>query len=164
LDDNDTEYSLSAGDVIIIPLFRDTSTWFDSISYNVLSASGLQNMNPQIYVSWTPWESYLLKVVDEKLENYNSTLEPLVSTTWYAFAPDLWDFASDFDNKNYLVIANASWSVKDFCIELDAGSQLVSKYIFIESVWTYWDSVASLSALKIDQLPSFLWYGTINSL
>jgi hypothetical protein len=26
LDDNDTEYSLSAGDVIIIPLFRDTST------------------------------------------------------------------------------------------------------------------------------------------
>jgi hypothetical protein len=30
-------------------------------------------------------------------------------------------------------------------------------------VGTFGDSVASLSALKVDQLPSFLWYWTINS-
>lgn len=161
---NHEYYSLSAGDAIILPLFRDTSTWFNAISYNVLSDTAFYDMSPTIYVtSDSPSESYLIKVIDENLENYNKTLEP---TVW-SWVNDFWwalgDFESAADNKNYLVVANASGSVKDFCLQLDAWPELVSKYILIESVGTYGDSVASLSALKVDQLPSFLWYGTINS-
>jgi hypothetical protein len=70
---------LTAGDAIIIPLFRDTSTGFNTVTYDVLSSSGFQNMNPEIFVEGGIGENYLLKVVDENLENYNSTEEPTVT-------------------------------------------------------------------------------------
>ena len=157
-------YSLSAGDAIILPLFWDTSTWFNTINYNVLSDTNFYAMSPTMYVTPdNPSESYLIKVIDENLENYNTTLEPTVWSWVNDFWSALGNFDSAPDNKNYLVVANASWSVKEFCLQLDPWSELVSKYILIESIGTYGDSVASLSALKVDQLPSFLWYGTINS-
>ncbi len=159
------DYSLSAGDAIILPLFRDTSSGFDPVSYSVLWFTGLQAMAPRMEASTTgdPTQSYIIKVVDEDLINYNITLEPTVAESPYAFATWLGEYDSSVDNKNYLVIANASGDVKDFCIELAGTNRIVSKYILIDSVGTYGDSVASLSALKVDQLPSFLGYGTINS-
>jgi hypothetical protein len=38
-------------------------------------------MNPTIHIDGGLGESYLLKVVDENLENYNSTVEPTVTGT-----------------------------------------------------------------------------------
>lgn len=159
-------YSLSSGDAIIIPMFFDSSSWFNAISYDDITYAELAaSYNPMIYATWSIWsETYLLKVIDEDLVNYNVTFSPTLSESNpfdLADALSVDEYDSDTDNKNYLIIANATGSTKEFCIQLD--SPMVSKYITIDSIGSYRWTSASLSAIKVDQLPSFLGYGTINS-
>lgn len=171
---NHYSYSLWSGDAIIIPMFFDVSTGFDAISYDDIEYAGvgeLEDYDPMIYATGAIGaETYLVKVIDEDLVNYNVALSPTVAVSnpydlrtaiGNANPPDGYD--SDPTNKNYLIIANATGDTKEFCIQLNNGSTMVSKYITIDSIWSYRDARASLSAIKVDQLPSFLGYGTINS-
>lgn len=168
---------MPAGDALIIPLFRDHTTGFnydadDSNSFSIVDYGPISWTNndlindfkPTLYnLTWTS-DTYIIRVIDEDTENYNVTLEPTESTTGYAFAAGLSGFNGGVDDKNYLIIANASGSTKDFCLEFDTwlSQGLYIKYIIIDSVATYGDTNASLRAAKSNPLPSFLGYGTIN--
>ncbi len=177
VDIDDVYFEMPAGDALIIPLFRDQTTWFNYdadvsnsfsiVQYDSLSGTNndlLDDFQPTIYNSTTSSGTYIIRVIDEDTENYNVTLEPTESASWYAFAVPLSGYEGSSDNKNYLIIANASWSTKEFCIEFNPtlNQWLYIKYIIIDSVATYGDTNASLRAAKSNPLPSFLWYWTIN--
>ncbi len=177
INSDDVYFNMPAGDALIIPLFWDHTTWFnydpdDGNSFSIVEYGPLSwnnndmlgDFNPTIYNLSTSSGSYIIRVIDEDTENYNVTLEPYESTSWYAFAAPLSGYEGDVDNKNYLIIANASWSAIDFCLSLDPllNSGLYVKYIIIDSVASYGDTNAALRAAKSNPLPSFLGYGTIN--
>jgi len=177
IDIDETYFQMPAGDALIIPLYWDHTTWFNYdadnsnsfsiVQYDSLSGTNndlLDDFQPTIYNSASSSGTYIIRVIDEDTENYNVTLEPYESLSWYSFATPLSGYEGSSDNKNYLIIANASWSTKEFCVEFNPtlNEWLYIKYIIIDSVATYGDTNASLRAAKSNPLPSFLGYWTIN--
>lgn len=172
-----TAYVLDAGDALIIPLFYDANTWFSTSTPSYVGIefdSGtdpLSGYDPIIYATGQSGafgtETYVVKIIDYDLENYNVTLSPTLDDSPY----DVWTsldtayggYSGSATNRNYLVIANATGSTKEFCIQVNEGKRMISKYVMIDSIGSYKNTSASLSALKINQLPSFLTYGTITS-
>lgn len=175
-----TYFQVPAWDALIIPLFRDQTTWFsynanDSNSFSIIQYNStswsnndmIDDFQPTIYNLWSSTGSYIIRVIDEDTQNYNVTLERQASQTGYAIAAPLSGYEGSVDNKNYLIIANATGATLDFCVQFnptnpELNSGLYMKYIIIDSVATYGDTNASLRAAKSNPLPSFLWYGTIN--
>lgn len=160
-------YTLSSGDCIIQPLFFDTATWFSSISYDNILDSELLFINPTLYNDYTwgvwSWEDYSIRVIDEELSNLSTVIESVVgSPSPYTFAEDLWLYSSGSTTKNYLIIANPSNTTKQFCIEVLWTWELVMKYINIISIGTDWKNTIALSAIKSNEIPSYLCYGAIN--
>lgn len=176
-DVHETYFEVPVGDALIVPLFWDQTTWFNydpnvSSSFSIVNydvTSWVNNdlvgdFQPTLFNKYTSSGTYIIRVIDEDTQNYNVTLEPTENASWYAFAGPLSWYVGSPDNKNYLIVANASGSTMDFCLQLDPtlNSWLYIKYIIIDSVATYGDTNASLRAAKSNPLPSFLWYGTIN--
>lgn len=161
-------YDLPVGGAIILPLFKDQASDFDAPSYDFIATSNdLFSLDIEFLLAWWlwAWDSYLLKVIDEDLTNNSSYT---VNTSSFTLdAVTVWgqiDYTwNDVNNKHYLIIANPSWDPKKLCMQLGINEKVVNKYIVIESTWRYGKTSSSLSAIKVDQLPSFLWYGTINS-
>jgi len=98
------------------------------------------------------------------LDNYNTSVEGIISNSGsYAFASELSGYVSSADNKNYLIISNASGDTQQYCLELNPSyDALAGKYIVIDSVGRYGPSIVSLAASKVNLLPSYLVYGTLN--
>lgn len=171
-DSDHSFYTVSSGNAVIIPLFYDSTTGFTTVadtSYTVFSWDALEDdIAPVVHVedissTWT----YLIQTIDE--DSNSITLTPTISDypDGYKFMTDLlaaWTLSNTQSNKNYLIIANTDGETKDFCIYLSGSwsPEMVSKYVVIESIGKYGDVTASLSAIKVEQLPSFLGYGTID--
>lgn len=158
-------YVLQPGDCFITPLFYDISTWFNDETYDDLTFTDLLTIEPALYnqyvSGWTS-EPYIVKIVDEQLINYNVRLEATVwSPSPYEFTSELSGYSSSPDNKNFLIIANATGSAKEFCLETAVGD-LVKNYVTIQSIGSNGIDNVSFGAVKAYQLPSFLCYGTIN--
>lgn len=156
-------YTVAGWNGFIVPLFWDASTGFENINYLNVDDVDLVDTNPQLYNNWQPWDIYTVKVIDEELENYNSDISSVIdSPDPYEFASDLSGYVSGPWNKNYLVVVNTTGSSMEFCIELDSNEfPLPGKYIIISSVWYYGNAIVSLGATKVNQLPSYLIYSTI---
>lgn len=178
-------YLIDPWDGFIIPLFYDSSTWFNTVQYQTIDYywAGLENeftnLNPTLYnLSESPfwiWEEYIVRIIDDKTENYLASIEPTIwSNTDYSISPlDLGaqeDLAYSWDssNKNYLIVANATWDRKDFCLQLDplvwaTHTELPTKYISVSSVAELNGASVAFWAIKTNDLPSFLIYGTIST-
>jgi len=162
-------YRIGAWDWFIIPLFYDSTTWFAITEYTVISSSWFIDMDPTLYNAYvTGWvaETYLMRIIDDDNTNFWTNDEYTVET------PDENDFVLDLtpynsaddpdpENKNYLVVANASWGSKDFCIELVSG-ELPRNRLTIESIATLWNATISFGAIKTNDIPSYLIYTTIS--
>lgn len=161
--DEEVYYTLSEGEALIIPLFWDNSVWFDAPTYTIVTDADLVAMSPALYSTGTAGESYGIKVLDEDLENYNTSLESDVgSPDPYSFAEDISGYASSPANKNYLIFTNADGDDKQFCLEVNSwGNALPGKYTVITSVGYYGHAQVSLGANKTNQLPSYIVYGAI---
>ncbi len=184
---NRTLYTIWWWDGFIIPLFFDRSTWFSVVDYEVIlwndwEPSEFEALDPQIYSryesEWTD-EQYIVRIIDEQVLNYNLSIEPDVSNwtvpqplaiTWLVpFESAQWSGTPlSGQNKNYLVIANATGSVKQFCLQLDGmwpgwtPPELPQKFMRIESIAEYVNTTVAFRAIKTNELPSFLIYWTIN--
>lgn len=156
-------YVLEEGEARIIPLFWDNTTGFATPSYTYVTDADLITMAPNLYNLWTASEEYGIKVLDEGLENYNTSLAwEIGNPNPYSFAMDISGYASSPTNNNYLIITNATGADKEFCIELDPlGNSLPGKYTVISSIGYYGHAQVSLGANKTNDLPSYLVYGAI---
>jgi len=169
-------YSIDVWDWFIIPLFYDTSSWFSTSTYEVITntwwVAEFENLDPQLYTAWVTGEEYIVKILDEEVLNYDVFVEPEVdnSASYALNNTGLVDYhwAESPENKNYLIVANATWSVKDFCLQLDwsgpgwSSPELPLKYMRVSSVSTYNDITVAFWAIKTNELPSYLIYWTIN--
>lgn len=174
-------YSIDVWDGFIIPLFYDTSTWFSVADYEVITNTWanpaffeFENLDPEMYTDGTNWEEYIIKILDEEVLNYDVFVEPTIddgtpyslSSTW--LVPYHWN--EDPENKNYLIVANATWDTKQFCLELWwtwpwwswSVAELPSKYMRVSSNATNDWITVSFWAIKTNELPSYLIYWTIN--
>lgn len=159
-----TYYTLSEGEALIIPLFWDNTVGFSTPAYTIVADADLIAMTPALYTTWTALETYGIKILDEELENYNTSVEGEVGNPDpYSFASDISGYASSAVNKNYLIFTNASGDDKQYCLELnDADNPLPGKYTVITSVGYYGHAQVSLGANKTNQLPSYIIYGAID--
>jgi len=158
-------YEVSSGNAVILPLFYDMSTWFDTVSYHTIDNAEFTGMQPSLYAYGASWsETYIIKVIDEDLNDYStSSVTPTVSNNDTPYSLTGLTYTASWTNKWYLVIANKEGETKYFCLQFYTPSdKMVSKYVVVESIGKYGNSTVSLSAIKTDQLPSFLVYGTIN--
>lgn len=157
-------YTLTEGEALIIPLFWDNTAWFATPAYTIVTDADLVAMTPALYSTGTVSEVYGIKVLDEDLENYNTSLESEVGNPDpYSFAEDISGYASSPTNKNYLIFTNADGDDKQFCLELnDSDNPLPGKYTVITSLGYYWRAQVSLGANKTNQLPSYIVYGAID--
>lgn len=155
-------YEASSGNAVILPLFYDMTSGFDTISYHTIDNAEFTGMQPTLYAYGASWaETYIVKVIDEDLNDYSTSVTPTISDTPYPLTG--FTYTASWTNKGYLVIANKEGETKHFCLQFDAWwSEMVSKYVVVESIGKYGHITASLSAIKTDQLPSFLVYGTIS--
>lgn len=157
-------YTLAEGEALIVPLFWDNTTGFATPAYTIVTDVDLIAMTPALYSTWTAAETYGIKVLDEDLENYNTSLDSDVGNPDpYSFASDISGYASSALNKNYLIVTNASGDDKQICLELnDLNNPLPGKYAVITSVGYYGHAQVSLWANKTNQLPSYIVYGAID--
>lgn len=185
---NINEYiSLPAGDCFIVPLFYDTGTDFWQTFYKMIPSAGFlsQTYNPVLYSTYAGYttgdlqdlqdgdneETYVIRIIDEELQNLYSIIEPLTNdpNPFYiadSMQPYTW-------NQNYLIVANPTSITKNFCLGLewdlsgedddDSGKKWVpAKYITVESFAEDGNTQIALRAIKNNELPSFLCYGAIN--
>ena len=183
-------YSIKSWDGFITPMFYDAGMGFDvpryfAHSYTdfIWSSIDWGSWVWQVpllynrYSDWSgSWETYLIRVNDEAGDNYNVNSEELVwsptpydqfddsDSEYYTYSWTSWfETFSSTPNKNYLVVANASWEDKAFCLQNVTGVEMPLKYMVIESVadgaggWN-----VAFGAVKTNELPSYLIYGTIN--
>ena len=178
---SDEAYNVDVWDGFIIPLFYDTSTWFSVADYEVItntwSIIEFEDLDPQLYNQYATWwtsQEYIVKILDEDVLNYDVFVEPTtgnpspisLATGW--LVPYFWSETPE--NKNYLIVANATWSTKQFCLQLDGHwpwgastpPELPLKYMRVTSQSEFNDTTVSFGAIKTNELPSYLIYGTIN--
>ena len=178
-------YSISSWDGFITPLFYDAGVGFDvpryySYAANVFIWWSVSWEEPLLYNRYTDWswswETYLIRITDEELENFDVNSEESV------WSPSPFDEFDDIDwvyhnyegsswfndpsNKNYLIVANASGEPKSFCLENvdDDWSNIVElpmKYMVVESVAENNATTVAFWAVKTNELPSYLIYWTI---
>lgn len=175
-------WEIAAWDWFIVPLFYDVSTGFSSVDYERIWGDigwEFTDLDPQLYNTYA-WvipaepEEYIVRIVDEQVENYDVFIEPTVSTWWF-LAEAIWaswswllPYTGGIDNKNYLIVANATWSTVDFCLQLDGVSpswgpaELPSQYMRVQSLAEFSDVSVAFWAIKANKLPSYLIYWTIN--
>lgn len=166
-------YNIDPWDGFIIPLFYDTTTWFNNVIYETVDDESLvtfDDLNPQLYNDHGIWvlpetqEEYIVRIIDDNTQNYLASIEP---TIWDGLTPlaladeDDLTYSWDSLNKNYLIIANATGVVKDFCLQLEPWTELPTKYITISSVAQLNGASVAFGAIKNNDLPSFIIYGTI---
>ena len=178
-------YLVDPGDGFIIPLFYDASTWFSNVDYQTIDYFGdwmtneFHDLNPILYnlvesPLWV-WEEYIVRIIDDNTENYLASIEPTIVshndyTEWpldLTGEPDL-AYSWDSSNKNYLIVANATWDRKDFCLQLNPietanHTELPTKYISVSSVAELNGAAVAFWAVKNNDLPSFIIYGTIST-
>lgn len=178
-------YLIEPWDGFIVPLFYDASTWFNDVDYQTINYfwttwNEFHDLQPTLYnLSESVggiWENYIVRIIDDDTENYLASIEP---TIWahdnYANSPPLdlvleTDLAYSWDsiNKNYMIVANATWDRKDFCLQLDpvwwsVHTELPTKYITVSSVAELNGAAVAFGAIKNNDLPSFIIYGTIST-
>lgn len=171
----DTYMTLWSWDCFIVPLYYDTATGFDSISYDTppgydykIPDTEFLNVtayNPTLYnmytESWWTGEIYSLRIIDESLNNLSSLLEPTTeSPEDYAFSTDMPTYS--WSENNYLIVANPTSTTKSFCLQSEPTYELPMKYVNIVSIGEDGDNTISLNAVKNNELPSFLCYWAIN--
>lgn len=172
---NHTYMALWSGDCFVVPLYYDTASGFDPISYETAPGYGYKIpeteflnawvYNPRLYnvysgVGWTG-EIYSIRIIDVTLNNLGSLLEPITeSPSPYAFSADMPTYSGS--EINYLIIANPTETTKSFCLELANSNELVMKYVNVVSIGEDGDNTISLNAVKNNELPSFVCYGAIN--
>lgn len=168
-------YNVDPWDGFIIPLFYDTTRWFSEVVYETVDyESGgtwvvFDDLDPQLYndygiwVWWDVEEEYIVRIIDDNTENYLASIEPTIWDTSPLSLADEDDLAYSWDslNKNYLIVANATGVVKDFCLQLASDTELPTKYITISSVAELDGASVAFGAIKNNDLPSFIIYGTI---
>lgn len=159
-------YSLSAGECFITPLFYDISEGFDAVTYDDINATELWLMDLDIHHDWDGSGSgeYVVRIIDEDTENFDVLVEEYMSN-WSPYetaAADLWFYTWSVDNKNFFIIANATWDTKNFCLEVASWSELVKNYVTISSIWSDSNSYISFGAIKLYNVDSFNCFWTIN--
>lgn len=182
-------YLIEPWDGFIVPLFYDASKWFDTVDYQTINYFGtwawptsnqFHALQPTLYnLAWSPdgvWEDYIVRIIDDNTENYLASIEPTIgSHDRYENSPPLdltqeeeLAYSWDSTNKNYMIVANATWDRKDFCLQLDPipwaiHTELPTKYITVSSVAERDDATVAFGAIKNNDLPSFIIYGTIST-
>lgn len=166
-------YRIESWDWFIIPLFYDATTWFAITEYEVLSSTWFELLSPELYndvAQWATTGTFLIRIIDDDNSNLLTNEEYDI---WFPTPNDLdGDADGDIDilpynssespeNKNYLVIANPSGSVKDFCLEI-TWWELPRNWLTIQSVATQNWSTISFGAIKTNEIPSYLIYTTIS--
>lgn len=175
-------YLIEPWDAFIVPLFYDASTWFNTVDYQTVNYfwatwNEFHALQPTLYnLSESPigiWEEYIVRINDDDNINYLSSIEPTIGsnsdyTIWSLDLTSETDLAYSWDsvNKNFLVVANATWDRKDFCLQLDplwtaAHTQLPTKYITVSSIAELNGAAVAFWAIKNNDLPSFIVYWTI---
>lgn len=157
---------LWSGDCFITPLFMDAATGFSSIAYNEVTSNEMGTMNPALYNQYTGMastgETYTVRVLDENLTNTDIVESTVGAPSPLMFYSSLSGYASSSGNKNYLIVANPAGTTKEFCMQLATGQELVLKYVNVTSIAVDGVDTVALSAIKNNELPSFLCYGAIN--
>lgn len=153
-------------DCFITPLYVDNSTGFNAISYTNIDANTfLTTYNPALYNTYSGWswtgELYSIRIIDEKLNNLSSVLEP---DTWNPSPYSFWIAMPPYSgtSSNYFIVANPSATNKQFCMQLWWWWELPMKYVNVLSIAQDANNTISLNAIKNNELPSFLCYWAIN--
>ena len=159
-----TYTSLTSGDCFITPLYFDQSTGFGIIDYFEITSAVFAATAPDLYnqylTTWTA-ETYTIRIIDEELENSSSTVDATVgSPSPNPYSTILTGY--DDGSQNYLIIANASAATKQFCHLFSGDHLLPMKYATVTSIWVDGKNTIALNAIKNNEIPSFLCYGTIN--
>lgn len=172
-------YRIDPGDAFIVPLFYDISTGFNDVVYDTIdyvdgAEDEFDDLNPELYTDYAVWwtysEEYIVRLSDDKTYNYLVSIEPTIDAAnplALDAEPDL-AYSWDITNKNYLIVANATGTVKDFCLQLSpeadaTHTELPTKYITITSVAVLNNATVAFGAIKNNDLPSFIIYGTIST-
>lgn len=147
----------------IIPLFYDSSQWFEIPNYTNISSVQLNaEYQPFLSFQWTPWNTLFLKVIDEQLLNYNAQWSLPVTQELQKVSLSFVQYDStDTTNKNYFIIANPGDSSQTFSFCLNFIKPMVNTTVSIESLANYHTTQVGLYGTRQFQVPGFLTYGTI---